>query len=174
MLISLTSVVATLTLATVTAPTLAQPLEPDAFLTDWLMIGPFPNGSSSDRARDFASARETDYLGLGEGGESPAPADGRAHVWQGKTYTWRSVVSPTDVVDLTDAYGTLEDVTVYAWTEIEAVAETHAVQALGSDDGVQVSLSGDLLTNLNVDADRLARQMTEVYFHDEMDAQGRQ
>lgn len=109
------------------------------------MIGPFPNGSSSDRAQDFASARETDYLGLEDDGESPAPADGRAHVWQGETYTWRSVASPTDMVDLTEAYGALEDVTVYAWTKIEATTETHAVLGIGSDDGVQVWLNGDLV-----------------------------
>lgn len=31
-----------------------------------------------------------------------------------------------------------------------------------------------VLTNLNVDADRLAREVSEVYYHDEMDAQERQ
>jgi hypothetical protein len=49
------------------------------------------------------------------------------------------------VVDLTQPYGPQEDVTAYAWAQIETDAETDAVLALGSECGVQVWLNGELI-----------------------------
>jgi CubicO group peptidase (beta-lactamase class C family) len=123
-----------------------QDLQPDAFMTTWLVLGPI---SVTDEAYPHMEAQKeafaVDFL-ADQGGESGVhPAPGSVHKIGDKEYTWQLVRSESDIVNLIDVYGEKEFVVAYAWAEIEVPEAMTAVLGIGSDDGVKVWLNGELV-----------------------------
>ena len=79
---------ATFAISAATAATPVHVFAPDAFLTGWLVIGPFPNGASADRQEAFQNAHDTDYLGVQLDGRALAPSEREPRDWQGQTTPW--------------------------------------------------------------------------------------
>ena len=124
-------------------PALIQLLQgPDEdvdYLKDWLVLGPFP---SADLEFDFL----TDIGG--EQNLNPK-AGQQVKAQDGQVLTWRSYRSKEAMVNLLEAIGKFENVTVYAYCEI-ANEELKKHGYIGSDDGVAVWINGQLVHKNNV------------------------
>ena len=108
------------------------------YLKDWLVLGPFP---SADLEFDFL----TDIGG--ERNLNPK-AGQQVKAQDGQILTWRSYRSKEAIVNLLEAIGKFENVTVYAYCEIDN-EELKKHGYIGSDDGVAVWINGQLVHKNN-------------------------
>lgn len=132
-------------------PPLWQPAARN-YLRDWLLCGPFPNPPHpGQRTYDHTPpcvGFETDYLTEHGGQERIHPAPGMTHTLpDGTVRRWIRYVSPTDVVDLREAFPgrTHDNEVAYAFRTVVAQQAGPRYLAVGSDDGVQVWVNGKLV-----------------------------
>ncbi|MCK6562102.1 serine hydrolase [bacterium] len=119
-------------------------LQPDQFMTKWLVLGPLPISPVKPKPED----QETQKKAFGVEFINPklaAVKPGQNQQIGGKKYEWRFVQAPQDIVDLTQTFGDSDFVVAYAWAEINAPEAKTMLMALGSDDGVKVWLNGQLV-----------------------------
>ncbi|MCL4708100.1 serine hydrolase [bacterium] len=119
-------------------------LQPDQFLTKWLVLGPLPISKEKPKPED----QETQKKAFGVEFINPKLTSVKAGQSQqvgDKKYEWRIVQAVEDIVDLTQTYGDSEFVVAYACAEINAPEAKTMLMALGSDDGVKVWLNGQLV-----------------------------
>ena len=108
------------------------------YLKDWLILGPFP---SADLEFDFL----TDIGG--ERNLNPKVGQ-QVKAQDGQVLTWKSYQSKGAVVNLLEAIGKFENVTAYAYCEIDN-EELKKHGYIGSDDGVAVWINGQLVHKNN-------------------------
>lgn len=119
-------------------------VQPDQFLTKWLVLGPLPISSIKPKPEDQETQKKAFAVELIEPKLATVKA-GQSQQIRGQKYEWRFVQAPEDIVDLTHTFGDSEFVTAYAWAEINAPEAKTMLMALGSDDGVKVWLNGQLV-----------------------------
>jgi CubicO group peptidase (beta-lactamase class C family) len=116
-------------------------LQPDQFMTKWLVLGPLPIFKEKPKPED----QETQKKAFGVELVTPKTAGikaGQSKQIGEKKYAWRFMQATNEIVDLTEAFGDSEFVSAYAWAEINAPEAKTVLMALGSDDGVKVWLNG--------------------------------
>lgn len=105
------------------------------FLLHWQVIGPFENSGRRGFAEVFPP--ETDY---------PIQLDGR---YQGKEseVAWQELVTTNEygVLDVNKAFGSLKEVTAYAYTEFESPAAQPVELRLGCKNAWKIWLNGEYL-----------------------------
>ncbi len=119
-------------------------LQPDQFMTKWLVLGPLPVSKEKPKPEDQATQKKSFAAELIEH-EFATLAVGASQQIGEKKYEWRFVQATDEIVDLTQTLGDSDFVIAYAWAEINAPEATTALMALGSDDGVKVWLNGQLV-----------------------------
>ena len=109
-------------------------------MTRWLILGPVPVSAEESAGKDeqeLKKAFDTDPFSVERF---------RATVKIGeKEYKWASLASESEVVDLAQALGQKEYVTVYAWARVRMAQEKRVLLGIGSDDAVKVWLNGKLV-----------------------------
>lgn len=123
-------------------------VQPNAFMTTWLVLGPIP--VSQDRSRrpsrdQQRQAFDTDHLAPYGGVTGIAPKAGLVHTVSGREYPWQLVRAEGDIVDLIGVYDWNKFVIAYAWAEIDVPEVTPLLLGIGSDDAVKVWLNGQLI-----------------------------
>jgi uncharacterized protein len=113
------------------------------FLTDWRLVGPFPNVDGA--------ASETAFLPE----DKPDPT--KPVEFEGATLQWQSVhtTDPTGRFDLRQLVQSADNLAAYAYTEVTASQDTDAVLKIGSDDGIVAWVNGE-----KVDAVNTSRALT--------------
>lgn len=118
----------------------APPVQPRAYLRQWLICGPFDVTPAVPAATDFLKA---------PGGEAAAHPTAGMTVPRpdGSIATWTAYTSPLDYVNLTPVFGGTPraNTVAYAYTTITRPQAGQAYLAVGSDDGVRVWLNGKLV-----------------------------
>ena len=133
--------------------------ERSAFVTDWLILGPFPASSMQEIDRDFLA--ET-------GGEANVhPVQGQDVKVSGAGLKW----APTTCKDIVDlqrffAGGKTENVVAYAYAKIVRKRAGSVWLTVGSDDGVKIWVNGK-------EVHRVARQREVRLDEDRVDAEMR-
>ncbi len=140
-----------------------QGLQPDTFMTTWLVLGPIPVFEGKPNSQDEEAQKKafaTDFLtqhveraaGSLPTGEPPArtvtsiqPKPGLAHQIGEAEYRWQLAHAKGDIVNLVEVYGEKAFVVAYAWAEIDVPEAKTALLGVGSDDGVKVWLNGKLV-----------------------------
>ncbi len=123
-------------------------LQPNAFMTTWLVLGPMlvsqepSHRPSADLQRQ---AFDTDLLAAYGGETNIAPQVGLELTIDDRKYAWELVRSESNIVNLIDLYGRNEFVIAYAWAEIEVPETTTVLLGIGSNDAVKVWLNGGLV-----------------------------
>jgi len=137
-----------------TSPLVAQTggryegLESDAFMRSWLVLGPIPVASDAEALPDEAAQRvafDEDLLASCGGESGLAFGSGTTCTIGGGDYSFQSVESDTDIVDLAKAVGKKDYAVAYATAEVGQDAAEKALLALASDDAVKVWLNGELV-----------------------------
>jgi CubicO group peptidase (beta-lactamase class C family) len=123
-------------------------LAPDAFMTRWLVCGPFPafEGQGSPQSEtDLRPAFDRDFLAQhgGEAGVEPNPA--LVHETAQGRRQWQFVSAAGGVLDLAEPCGQKDFAVAYAWAEIDLPAPTKGLLGIGSDDAVKLWLNGQLI-----------------------------
>lgn len=140
--------------AAVGAPTVE--LELNSYITNWLLLGPFPNrvveGESGGTNR---MGFYTDYL-KEIGGESAVALSKATRVPGHVLMEPTNVVSIAPEIDLDAIYGMPDLVVGYAYVNVRVPRETTAYLHVGSDDGVRVWLDGMLVIDTHVERGYLA------------------
>jgi len=119
-------------------------LQPDQFMTRWMVLAPLPVFLGKADPDDQATQQQT-FKTEQVSPELNAVAVGQTQSIHAKSFTWQLVQSQHDLVDLIAVYGKNEFVIAYAWAEIQASTARTVLMALGSDDGVRVWLNGQLV-----------------------------
>jgi hypothetical protein len=119
-------------------------LQPDQFMTKWLVLGPLPVSKEKIKPEDQATQKKAFAVEL-ISPELTTVTSGQSPQIGEKNYEWRFVQAPEDIMDLTQTFGDSEFVIAYAWAEINAPEAKTVLMALGSDDGVKVWLNGQLV-----------------------------
>lgn len=120
-------------------------LQPDKFMTNWLLLGPVPvfeGKPNPDDQETQKKAFEEDYLNLQT---LVGIKSGKVNEIKGNTYKWQLHQSKIDIIDLEQTFGDTEFVFIYALAEIEMPDARKALLGLGSDDGLKVWLNGKLI-----------------------------
>ena len=109
-----------------------------AFITDWSLLGPFYTRERHDLDQDFL---------LEYGGETNISPDDQQKFRNSKNRAlkWRPISVKSDIVDLRKQIGSLEDVTAYAFCQIESAVEEYVELGLGSDDSVKVWINSAMV-----------------------------
>jgi CubicO group peptidase (beta-lactamase class C family) len=121
-------------------------LEPDVFMTRWLVLSPIPVSEepSPDEAAQKRAFAE-DFLKPAGGEARVTPRAGETISISGRDHVWRLVESPGDIINLKIASMPEAYSIAYAWAEIEMSEATTGLLGLGSDDAVKVWLNGQLI-----------------------------
>ena len=124
------------------------------YFREWMMINPIPNP-------DGSKGNSIDYLKEMGGELEAVPKVTQEFEYKGKTYRWRRTTSEYfDIVNLSEEFpdANLNSVT-YAFANITSPDDRVVKAALGSTDGVDVILNGELVYSvrksrpLNIDED---------------------
>ena len=125
-------------------PAIYENLQPDEFMTSWLVTNPIPVFKDTLEKRDDAVQKKRFNMDLLQdfGGETSIdiPEPGKKPI-----SNWVLLNSKEDIVDLVKRYGEKEYVVVYAYAEINMTETTKTLLGVGSDDGVKVWLNGELI-----------------------------
>jgi type 1 glutamine amidotransferase/HEAT repeat protein len=108
------------------------------FVTDWWIIGPFPNAKGS-AAYDIAYFPENE-IALGK----TYQVEGRALQWK-----FHHTDDLSGVVDLLALIQPNEDMAAYAYAEVTAPAAQDGILLCGSDDGIVVWVNGKRVQGVN-------------------------
>ena len=109
--------------------------EKGKFIVDWFLLGPFYTKERHGLAQDFL---------LQHGGEDNIYPDKKQEFINSKNQPlrWRSVSAKNEIINLVKEVGRFDDVTAYAFTEIESDQDRYVEFGLGSDDSVKVWING--------------------------------
>ena len=120
-------------------------LEPGMFMRRWLILGPVPvlhdkpdNGDMNAQKTAF----EQNQLSAGTYDDIKA---GYSVQISGKTYQWNVLDSDTDIIDLNTHFGRPDYAIAYACAEITMSHDERILFGIGSDDGIQMWLNGELV-----------------------------
>ena len=107
-------------------------------IIQWSLLGPFHTQKRHDLDQDFL---------LEHGGEVTLAADASQEFQNSKKQTlkWRSVSGQNEIIRLTREIGRLEDVTAYAFCEIESSVAEYVEFGFGSDDTAKVWINGNVV-----------------------------
>jgi len=107
-----------------------DPARDAGFITDWWLIGPFPNPGDAMFKKGYAPEQKIDL-------QSPLEVEG-------KTYRWKKHHTPqwNGVIDLEQAIAREDNVGAYAYIEITVDADQDVVVKFGSDDSAVVWING--------------------------------
>jgi CubicO group peptidase (beta-lactamase class C family) len=116
---------------------------PDAFMTRWLVCGPFPVLEGQQKAEEtlLRQAFDRDFLAEHGGESGIQPTVGMMH----GPCRWQLVSATRDIVDLAKLCGPKGFAVAYLWAEIEVPTETKGLLGVGSDDAVKLWLNRHLL-----------------------------
>ncbi len=117
-------------------------------ITEWVVIGPFPNPTDGPREQQ---GFYRDYLASigGESGATLAPGD--VVTVDGQTYTARPLQTDrSGILDFEQAYEGLDDRVAYAFAYVDAPRPQAATFFLGSDDGAKVWVNGEVVHAINM------------------------
>jgi CubicO group peptidase (beta-lactamase class C family) len=122
-----------------------QNLQPDEFITRWLVLGPIPVFKEKTNPEDEKTQKEAfdkEYIELNK---FTSITEKQTQKINDKKYTWQFIESKEEIIDLTESYGDTNFVIAYALTEIIMPKTEEVLIGLGSDDGVKVWLNGELV-----------------------------
>jgi len=119
------------------------------FITDWEVIGPFPNANGEAFGKSFNNEAKAAALGTVD------------------EKTWKPAASDAlpAVIDLTALFGETANVAAYGRATVDVPKATKAFFLIGSDDGCEFWLNGKKLhatsapRGLRVDQDRVAAEL---------------
>jgi sialate O-acetylesterase len=98
------------------------------FTTKWQVVGPFDNGDDAGLDRPYGPERSSYEDGLGG------------------TVAWQPAEANREgFLDLTACFAVKENAVAYAFAEVQATEELETLLLLGSDDGVALSVNGELV-----------------------------
>ena len=105
------------------------------FITDWSLLGPFSTQEKHDLDQDFL---------LEHGGETNIlpRQEQKFRNSKNQTLKWRPTSGKREAINLVKEIGGLDDVTAYAFCQIESPTEEYVAFGLGSDDAVKVWING--------------------------------
>ena len=124
------------------------PYDPNLFIKDWLIVGPFPNcedcSSVSYHHDERCEGFYTDYLESIGGEKNVIPYVGMKAKYTRKNIerTWIKINSENDKIQLTDL-NPKDMVVAYAFCKIESPVSQKSILSIGSNDGVRVFLNGE-------------------------------
>lgn len=124
-------------------------LKLNAFIKDWLIIGPFPNCETCSTIDYLHGAHctgfYTDYLKSVGGEKNAIPIDGmQIEIADKKTKrTWSILNSKDDKIHLSELLHPKDMVIAYAFTQVISPKDQKVILSLGSNDGIQVFLNGE-------------------------------
>jgi|GEM_PF-366156 len=108
------------------------------FITDWSLLGPFYTQERHDLDQDFL---------LEHGGEAniQPSQEQEFHNSRNQTLKWHPISGKKRVINLIEEIGRLDDVTAYAFRQIESGKDQYVELGLGSDDSVKVWINGQVV-----------------------------
>ena len=112
--------------------------ETEQFITDWSLLGPFYTQKSHDLDQDFLLEQG------GEGNIRPNQ-DQEFRNSKNQTLKWHPISGWEKIINLIKKIGRLNDVTAYAFCQIEGSGEEYVEFGLGSDDSVKVWINGQVV-----------------------------
>jgi hypothetical protein len=109
------------------------------FITDWWLIGPFPNSEKSAYQRAFFPEGRIDLKGLGA-------VDGRTLIWK------KTIVDAVPArIDLAEQFRPNTEVACYAYSRIDSPSARDIHFRIGTDDGCVVWLNGQRIHGTNAE-----------------------
>ncbi len=130
-------------------------LKTGEFLHDFMMIGPFPN-QLPDGVKEYFHLDKTclgfanDYLESAGGEKNAKPYIGQEIVYgNDKKLSWKIVHSTSDIVDLKKIFSPNDKVVAYVALWIDSDKEVEKLMGIGSNDGMKVSLNGEMLIKVH-------------------------
>ena len=112
--------------------------ETEQFITDWSLLGPFYTQKSHDLDQDFLLEHG------GEGNIRPNQ-DQEFRNSKNQVLKWRSISGREKIINLIKKIDRLNNVTAYAFCQIEGSGEEYVEFGLGSDDSVKVWINGQVV-----------------------------
>ena len=108
------------------------------FITDWSLLGPFYTRERHDLDQDFL---------LEHGGEAniQLSQEQEFHNSKNQVLKWRPISGKKQIINLVKEIGRLDDVTAYAFRQIESDKDQYVELGLGSDDSVKVWINGQVV-----------------------------
>ena len=122
--------------------------EPNSYIKEWLVAGPFPNCEDCSTVSYHHDERcegfYTDYLKSIGGEKNAIPTDGMKVKYSEKNIerTWFKIQSTEDKIHLTDL-NPKDMVVAYAFCQVESPKKQKSILSIGSNDGIRVFLNGD-------------------------------
>ena len=125
------------------------------FVTDWYLIGTFPNPNKLGFSREYFPEKNIDLEAGGKFGQVEL--------------AWKKIVvdSIPAKIDLTKHFTNHDDVAIYGYAEIDSPTAREINLRVGSDDGCKVWLNGEQVHATNasrgfsLDSDTIATQLVE-------------
>jgi len=121
---------------------------PGAYITNWLLVGTFPNKPREGDTNMLRLGFVTDYL-QGIGGESHAVFTTTMTIPGRPWVLVTNIVSTSGEIDLDSLFGMPEQVVAYAAATLDVPADETAYLRVGSDDGVRAWLDGTPVLAVN-------------------------
>jgi len=115
-------------------------LQPERFMTKWLLLGPVFSGNDPSVRADEQERKKA----FGTDPFSTEQFQDKVRIGD-REYAWTACASPVATIDLTRTFGAKTGATAYAWADIDMVRESRAILGVGSDDAVKVWLNGKLV-----------------------------
>ena len=123
--------------------------EPNVFIKDWLLCGPFPNCEDCSLI-DYKHGQNckgfyTDYLTSLGGEKQVLPTEGSiVSIPERKIErTWFAYHSESDLIPLNDILEPNDMVIAYAFCRVNSPKTQKSILSVGSNDGIQVFLNGE-------------------------------
>ncbi|MEJ2635254.1 MAG: serine hydrolase, partial [Calditrichia bacterium] len=120
-------------------------LQPDEFMTRWMVAGPVPVFSGKPDPADTDTQRKAFRDELVNIKAIGASLERRSLKIGEKNYSWQPVESKEDIVDLAKTFGDTNFVIAYAWAEFQMPEPQIILLGIGSDDGIRIWLNGKLV-----------------------------
>ncbi|MFH1740571.1 MAG: DUF4838 domain-containing protein [bacterium] len=117
------------------------------YLRTWLLCGPFLLESAGEQEPDTVHLPgfENDFL-KNHGGElDPRITEGQVEKYDGGSATWLLHTSENSEINLDEALSDKSNALAYGYCEIDSPRDEPCVLALGSNDGVQARLNGEIV-----------------------------
>ncbi len=119
--------------------------EEDPYLREWILIGPFPNEETAERAEDGSNRLgfHTDFLG-GEADFTPERLD--AVLAGNDGVSVQTINSDRERgINFEEALGKIDMHAGYAYCLVDSPTEQTAIMGFGSDDSAKIWLNGELV-----------------------------
>ncbi len=117
-------------------------IQPGEFLTRWLVLGPLPVfQGKADPADQEAQRKAFDAAQVLPKDLTPG-FEQRKLMYGGSDFTWKTITSGGNPINLAQTFGDSNFAIAYAWTQIDMPDTLSTLLGIGSDDGVKVWLNG--------------------------------